>query len=89
MWRSRSTFNEILAKTLKVTTYKINFPLVIVCSKNLLKNEFKKFKTKINFHNFSDFKNLNKNKIYVIDIPLNLKKLNLSKINSYIQNHLK
>ena len=82
----RSTFNEILAKTLKVATYKNKFfPLVIVCSKNLLKDEFKKFKTKINFYNFGDFKNSNKNKIYVIDIPLNLKKLNLSKINSYIQ----
>ena len=82
----RSTFNEILAKTLKVTLYKNKFfPLVIVCSKNLLKDEFKKFKTKINFHTFDNFNNLNKNNIYVIDIPLNRRKLNLSKINSYIQ----
>ena len=43
----KSTFNEILVKTLKNKVLKnINFPIVIIGSKKLLDNELKKSKKK-------------------------------------------
>ena len=43
----KSTFNEILIKTLKNKVLKnVKFPLIIIGSKKLLKNESKKLKTK-------------------------------------------
>ena len=46
----KSTFNEILIKTLKNNFLKnTNFPIIIICSKKLLKNELKKLKNKNKF----------------------------------------
>ena len=82
----KSTFNEILIKTLKDKVIKrIKFPIIIICSKKLFKNELKKLKTNLNLHNFDYQKNIYKNNIYIIDIPLNYKNLSLMKKNSYIR----
>ena len=84
----KSTFNEILIKIIKKKEFnkKFQFPIIIVCSKKLLDNEIKNSRTKINFHNFNESKKIDKNKIYIIDVPFNLKKdLSLKKINSYIE----
>ena len=81
-----STFNEILIKSLKNKDYKkLNFPIIVICSKKLFLKELKKLKTKINFQKFDKQKNLRKNKIYLIDIPLKQKKLTLIKKNEYIK----
>ncbi len=81
-----SVFNEILIKTLKNKILKgVKFPIIIIGSKKLLKKELKKSKVKINLQNFDNQKNLHKNYIYNIDIPINLKKLSLVKKNSYIK----
>ena len=82
----KSTFNEILIKTFKSKFFKnIKFPVILVGSKKLLLNEFKKSKTRINFYKFDDQINLHKNKIYIIDIPINYKKLKPIKKNLYIE----
>ncbi len=81
-----STFNEILIKTLKKNKIlrKLNFPIIIICSKKLFKNELKNLKTKLNFQDFNNHNSSLKNEIYLIDIPLDYKKLSLAKKNKYI-----
>ena len=81
----KSTFNEILIKTLKNKVYKnIKFPIIIIGSKKLLEKELKKAKVKINFQKFDEQINLRRKEIYIIDIPLNYKKLTAIRKNSYI-----
>ena len=80
-----STFNEILIKTLKNKILKkMNIPIILICSKKLFKNELKKLKTELNFQDFNNQNSSLKNRIYLIDVPLNYKKLSLSKKNKYI-----
>tara|TARA_B100000941_G_C28493012_1_gene549129 strand:+ start:810 stop:1775 length:966 start_codon:yes stop_codon:yes gene_type:complete len=80
-----STFNEILIKTLKNKILKkMNIPIIVICSKKLFKNELKKLKIKLNIQNFNNQNSFLKNRIYLIDVPLNYKKLSLSKKNRYI-----
>ena len=64
----KSTFNEILIKTLNNKVLKnIKVPIVIVGSKKLLENEFKKLKIKVNLQKFEDKINLIKKMfIYLI-----------------------
>jgi len=82
----KSTFNEILIKTLKKKVFKqFKFPIIIICSKNLFIHELKKFKTKLNFQNFDAKDILNNNNIYIFDIPLDYKNLSLNKKNAYIK----
>ncbi len=81
-----STFNEILIKTLDNKILKnLKFPIVIIGSKKLLENELKKTKKKISFQKFDKQKNLHKNRIYIIDIPLDFKKFTTTKKNLYIK----
>ncbi len=81
----KSTFNEILIKTLKKKNLKnIKSPIIIVGSKKLLENESKKFKSKINLKNFYSQANLHRNNVYIVDVPLNQNKLSLIKKNEYI-----
>ena len=82
----KSTFNEILIKTLKNKVLKnIKFPIIIIGSKKLLDYQLKKSKTKINFQKFNEQTNLLRRKIYIIDVPIDLKKLTMNKKNSYIK----
>ena len=81
----RSTFNEILIKTLKKKFKQFKFPIIMVCSKDLFKHELKKFKTKLNFQNFNGQDVLSNNNIYIFDIPLDYKNLSLTKKNTYIK----
>ncbi len=86
----KSTFIEILIKSIKKRSFrKINFPIILVCSKKLFINEVKRFKAKININDFQNLKNLESKSIYIIDIPLDLKKLSLLKINNYIKDSFK
>ena len=51
----KSTFNEILIKTLNNKVLRnIKIPIIIVGSKQLLENEFKKLKIKVNLQTFDD-----------------------------------
>jgi len=82
----KSTFNEILIKTLKNKVYKKSkFSIIIICSKKLFKNELKKSKLKLNLQNFDHQTKLSKNNIYIVDIPLNNKNLSVTKKNIYIR----
>jgi len=82
----KSTFNEILIKTLKNKIFKgAKFPIIIVGSIKLIKKELKRLRVKINLQNFDNQKNLHRNNIYYIDIPIDLKNLSLIKKNSYIE----
>ena len=82
----KSTFNEILIKTLKNKILKKKkFPIIIIGSRRLLEKEIKKQRTKINFQNFQNQENLNKNNIYILDIPFDYKNLSLNKKNIYIK----
>ena len=82
----KSTFNEILIKTLKNKVFKnVRFPIIIICSKKLFKSDLKKLKTKIDFQNLNNKNNFLKKKIYFIDIPLDLKKISLVNTNKYIK----
>ena len=82
----KSTFNEILIKTFKNKVFKnAMFPIIIICSKKLFKNDLKKLKTKIDFQNLDNKNNLLKKKIYLIDIPLDLKNISLVNTNKYIK----
>ena len=82
----KSTFNEILIKTLKDNFFqKIKFPIIIICSEKIFKKELDKSKTKINLQKFNNFNNLDKKKINIIDIPLDYKNLSLNKKNLYIK----
>ena len=86
----KSTFNEILVKTFKKKKFRsLRFPIIIIGSKKLLENELKKSKSKINFHKFDKQTNLDKKGIYIIDIPIELKKLTLIKKNLYIEKSFK
>ena len=86
----KSTFNEILFKTLKNKVLKnTNFPIIIIGSKKLLDNDLRKSKRKINFQKFNEQNNLLKKKIYIIDVPLDLKKLTEVEKNSYIEKSFK
>ena len=86
----KSTFNEILIKTLKNKISKnIKSPLIIIGSKKLLEKEFKKFKAKVRLHEFKDQASLLKNNIYIIDVPLEQKKISLTKKNEYISKSFK
>ena len=59
----KSTFNEILFKTLKNKVLKnINFPIIIIGSKKLLDNDLRKSKRKIKFQKFNEQNNLIKKK---------------------------
>ena len=81
----KSTFNEILIKTLKNGVLKnIKFPLIIIGSRKLLENESKKLKVKLNLQKFDKQIHLRKKKIYIVDIPLDQKKLSLTKKNKFI-----
>lgn len=81
-----STFNEILIKTLDDKTLKnTKFPIVIIGSKKLLEYELKKTKKNISFLKLDEQLGLNRNKIYIIDIPLDFKKMTLIKKNLYIK----
>ena len=82
----KSTFNEILIKTLKNNFLKnTNFPIVIISSEKIFRKELNKFKTKISLKKFDNSKNLNKKKVYIIDVPLDDKNLSLKKKNFYIK----
>ena len=86
----KSTFNEILIKTLKNRVLKsVKFPLIIIGSKRLLENESKKLKTKLNLQKFDNQIRLRKKNIYIIDILLNQKKLSLAKKNKFIDESFK
>ena len=81
-----STFIEILIKTFRNKVFKkVKFPIILVCSEKLFKSEIKKFKTKISFKKFNDQNKLQKNNLYIVDIPLDYKNLSLTKKNSYIK----
>jgi len=81
-----STFIEILVKTLKNNSLKAaKFPIIIICSEKLFRKELNKFKLKINLQKFYNCNNLNKKKIYIVDVPLNYKNISLNKKNIYIK----
>ena len=81
----KSTFNEILIKTLKTKVLKnMKSPIIIIGSKKMLEKELIKFKTKVILHKFEGQTNLSKNNLYIIDIPLDQKKMSLNKKNKYI-----
>ena len=84
----KSTFNEILIKTLKNKVYKkSSLPIIVVGSKKLIEKEAKRLKTKINFYDFQTKKRLNKKSIYILNIPIDLRKRNsLNQINKYVKN---
>ncbi len=73
-----SVFTEILSKVLNKSSIKkkINYPIIIVGSKNLILSQLKKLKKKLNF-TVIDIKflknNILKNKIYLIDKKYNFK----------------
>ncbi len=82
----RSTFNEILIKTLKNKVLKnVKFPIIIIGSKKLFEKELKKYKTNVSLKKFDNRISLQKNNIYIFDIPLDQKKLSLIKKNTYIK----
>ena len=82
----KSTFNEILVKTLKNNFLKnTKFPIIIICSEKLFRKELNKLKTKIPLQKFDNSNNLNKKKIYIIDIPFDDKNLSLNKKNFFIK----
>ncbi len=81
----KSTFNEILIKTLKNKILKsVKFPIIIIGSKKLLEKEFKKLKTKINLQKFENQTNFSRNNLFIIDVPLDQKKLTSIENNKYI-----
>ncbi len=86
----KSTFNEILIKTLRNRFLRnIKFPIIIIGSKKLLENELKNLGVKIDFYKFNEQISLLKKKIYIIDIPIDYKKLTPIKKNSYIEKSFK
>ena len=81
----KSTFNEILIKTIKNKVLKnAKFPVVIISSIKLFENDLKKFKTKLDLEKFEKQTILSKNNIYIKDIPLDQSRLTLNKKNKYI-----
>ncbi len=82
----KSTFNEILIKTLNNEMLnKLKYSIILVCSKKIFENELKKFRARIKVQNFKIGKNLVKNNIYILDVPLDIKNLSLKKKNIYIK----
>ena len=82
----KSTFNEILIKTLNNKMLnKLNYSIILVCSKKIFENELKKFRARIKIQNFKIGKNLAKNNIYILDVPLDIKNISLKKKNIYIK----
>ena len=74
----KSTFNEILIKTLKNKFLKnIKFPIIIICSKKLFKNELKKIKNKNKFSKILIIKKIYLKKKYILLIFLLMKKIYL------------
>ena len=75
-----------MIKTLKSKAFRnFKFPIIIICSEKLFQNELKKLKTKINLEKFENKNNLQKNKIYIIDVPFKKGNLSLLKKNEYIK----
>jgi len=82
----KSTFNEILVKTLKnKISRNLKFSIIIICSRKLFENELKKHKLNIKLQNYNNQNNLLKGNFYIIDIPINNKNLSLIKVNEYIK----
>ncbi len=82
----KSTFNEILIKTLKNKAIKnIKFPIVIICSEKLFFKELKKLKKKLNLQKYTNQTSLQKKKIYIIDVSLGHRNLSIFKENLYIK----
>ncbi len=82
----QSVFIEILLKSLK----KIQHPIILITSKEILIKNMKKFNHKIKFNLLnSDFSNIKKNKINLVNINYNkfsfLKKKITSKSNKFIE----
>ena len=85
----KSTFNEILIKTLKnKVSKKLKFPIIIIGSRKLFENELKKLKTKIKFQNFENQNYLIKNNIYIFDVPINYKTSSLVQKNMYMYHRM-
>ena len=71
-----SIFNEILIKTLKSSVLKkVKSPLILIGSKKILEKELKRMKTKINLRKFDSQTILYNNNLYIVDVPLDQKKL--------------
>tara|TARA_B100001564_G_scaffold214947_1_gene180914 strand:- start:1402 stop:2367 length:966 start_codon:yes stop_codon:yes gene_type:complete len=86
----KSTFNEILIKTIKKKVLKnIKYPIIIISSKKLFETELKKFKTKVNLKKLENQTYLQKKNIYIKDIPLDQSRLTLNKKNKYISDSFK
>jgi len=86
----KSTFNEILIKTIKKKILKnIKYPIIIISSKKLFEAELKRFKTKVNLKKLENQTYLQKKNIYIKDIPLDQSKLTLNKKNKYISDSFK
>ena len=86
----KSTFNEILIKTIKKKVLKnIKYPIIIISSKKLFEAELKKFKTKVNLKKLENQTCLQKKSIYIKDIPLDQSRLTLNKKNKYISDSFK
>ena len=86
----KSTFNEILIKTIKKKVLKnIKYPIIIIGSKKLFETELKKFKTKVNLKKLENQTYLQKKNIYIKDIPLDQSRLTLNKKNKYISDSFK
>ncbi len=86
----KSTFNEILIKTIKKKVLKnIKYPIIIISSKKLFEAELKRFKTKVNLKKLENQTYLQKKNIYIKDIPLDQSKLTLNKKNKYISDSFK
>ena len=86
----KSTFNEILIKTLKNRIVKnFKFPIIIVCSQKLLSKELKRLKKKLNLRKYVNQTSLRKKNVYIFDIPFDNKNLSLLKENLYIKKSFK
>ncbi len=83
----KSTFIEILLKVLNNKKLKkTNLPILLICSKKIILSEMKKFKKKLDLKLIKkNLKNLEKNKIYLHDIPIKRNNLTLKEKNNYIR----
>ena len=85
-----STFNEILIKTLKNRVLKnIKFSIIIIGSKKLIEKEFKSMKTRVLLHKFDKKTILYNGNLYIVDIPLDQKKISLTEKNKFISKSFK
>ena len=75
-----SVFTEILSKTFlnnKLTNRKINYPIILIGSKNLIVSQLKKLKLNLNFKEINNEKKISrklKNQIYLINVDYKFKK---------------